>query len=154
MKINFAGVKTDFEPVPDGIYECDFASYKMGVTGQNSRTPGEPKVDLQFAVTGDIPGEEEFKNRRVFRTCTFNADSLWAFKRTMVALGTTVDWEDPEGIDPEAVCREVQHNKCLVKVSVEDGLEDPITHQTKPQNRVLDILPTDALKLEQVQTPA
>ena len=79
--INFAGVKTEFEPVPDGIYECTFSSYKMGVTGQGSKAPGEPKVDLQFAVTGDVEGEEEFKNRRFFLTATFGADALWRFKR-------------------------------------------------------------------------
>lgn len=151
-KINFSGVKTEFEAIPSGIYETEFLSWKFGETGPGSRTPGEPKVDLSFSVTGDVPGEEEYKNRRFFRTCTFNADALWAFKRTMVSLGADVDWEDQDGIDPDDVCRSVHHNRCLLKIQLiqadeEGAYEDPITHERRATNRIVDVLPTDAMKV-------
>lgn len=150
VKINFQGVQTDrsFDPVPVGIYENQFTSYKFGKTGPNSKNPGEDKVDLQFTITGNVPGEEEFKGRKFFRTCTFSADSLWAFKRTMQALGTTVDWEDEGGIDPDAVCREVLNNLCQIKVSIEDYEHtDPLTKEvsTRSRNRIDDVVPTDAM---------
>jgi hypothetical protein len=151
-KINFKGVKTEFEPIPSGTYENEFISWKFGVTGPGSRNPGEEKVDLAFSVTGDVEGEEEFKNRRFYRTCTFGPDSLWAFKRTMVSLGSEVDWEDSEGVDPDAVCREVHHNKVLLKIQKieadeEGAYEDPVTHEKKASNRIVDVLPTDSMRL-------
>lgn len=146
-KISFQGVKTEFEPIPNGEYTCSFVSWKEGITGPNSKNPGEPKMDLSFAVTGDVEGEEEFKGRRLFRTVTFSPESLWAFKRTMANLGSTADWEDPEGIDVDAICREVKDNRCICKVSVEDAPPDPVTGEVKKQNRLLDVLPTDATRL-------
>lgn len=148
VKINFQGVEANriFDPIPAGMYEHEFSSYKFGKTSQQSKNPGEDKVDLTFSVTGNVPGEEEFKGRKNFRTCTFSADSLWAFKRTMQALGSTVDWEDEDGIDPDAVCREVLHHLCQIKVSIEDyEAVDPITRKTvtKSRNRIDDVLPTD-----------
>lgn len=158
VKINFQGVESSrtFDPVPAGIYEHQFTGYKFGKTGQQSKNPGEEKVDLTFSITGNVPGEEEFKGRKNFRTCTFSPDSLWAFKRTMQALGTTVDWEDEDGIDPAAVCKEVFNNLCQIKVSIEEyEVEDPITKEmvTKYRNRVDDVLPTDET-LAQLQAAA
>jgi hypothetical protein len=147
-KISFAGVKTTIDPIPDGIYECQFVGYKFGKTGQGAKNPGEDKVDLQFAVTGNVPGEELYKNRRLWRSCTFGADSLWAFKSTMEALGTEVDWEDPEGIDPQAVCQEVKDNLCQIKVLLDsEAIEDQVTHEKKPGNKITGIIPTDSMKL-------
>lgn len=140
-KISFVGVKTEFEPVPSGVYESVFSSYKFGKTKEKQ----EDKVDLQFSVDE----EGDWHNRKTFRTCTFNADSLWAFKRTMIALGADVNWEDPEGIDPEAICRSVFKNKCIVKVFLDpEGFTDPVTGAKRPSNRVDDVLPTDAMKLQ------
>lgn len=146
-KISFAGVKTEFEPVPSGIYESKFSSYKFGKTKEKQ----EDKVDLQFAITE----ENEWRNRRIFRTCTFNADSLWAFKRTMTNLGAEVDWEDSEGVDPEAICRSVLNNPCLVKVYLDpEGYTDPVTGAKRASNRVDDIVPTDAMKLKMAEATA
>lgn len=153
VKINFQGVETSrtYDPIPVGIYECQFSGYKFGKTGQASKNPGEDKVDLTFSVTGNVPGEEEFKGRKLFRTCTFGPDSLWSFKRAMQALGTTVDWEDEDGIDPLEVCKEVYQRTCQVKVSIEDyETENPITKEMeqKSRNRADDILPTDSTLAE------
>lgn len=148
-KISFVGVKTEFEPIPPGAYESIFKDYKFGKVKSGANV-GADSVGLQFSVT-----EEDWKNRRLFRNCTFTADSLWAFKRTMAALGADVDWEDPEGIDPEAIAKSVLLAPCIVKVSIQD-YEDPndIDPETgkgriKQQNRVDDVVPTEARRLQQ-----
>ena len=148
-KINFQGVKTEFEPVPGGIYESKFHDYKFGLvkTGANQ---GQRSVNLQFAITE----EGVWKNRRLFRFCTFTQESLWAFKRTMSALGAEVDWEDPEGIDDEEVCKSVKGAPCILVVSIrENEVEDPVTHEIKmvPQNNVDDVKPTEVTRLRQAE---
>lgn len=143
-KIPFAGVKTEFEPIPTGTYDAVFKDYKFGKT-KGGANPGTDKVDLQFAVTE----EGEFLNHRAFRTCTFTPESLWAFKRVMVALGADVDWEDPEGIDPDAVCRSVMDAPCIIKITLDpEGYEDPKTGEKRPSSRLDDVLPTEQRRLE------
>jgi hypothetical protein len=152
-KISFVGVKTEFEPTPAGAYESKFIDFKFGKTKPEARNPNVDKVDLQFACTE----ENEWKNRRWFRTCTFTADSLWAFKRTMAALGADVDWEDPEGVDPEAICRSVHNNPCIVKVGLQEYVDendiDPDTGKgkVKQRNQVDDIVPTEGMRARMLE---
>lgn len=147
-KINFVGVKTEFEPIPNGAYESEFKDYKFGkvATGKNQ---GADKVDLQYAVTE----EGDYKNRRLFRTCTFTQESLYNFKKAMVVLGSEVDWDSPDGLDVEAICREVRGRKCIVKVSIRD-YEDPKTGENRPQNQIDGFEPTEAYRAELAEARA
>lgn len=146
-KIPFAGVKTEFEPIPPGAYESLLKDYKLGKV-KSGANEGADKIDLQFMVTE----EGDWHNRRLYRTCTFTADSLWAFKRTMSALGADVDWEDPEGIDPEVVAKSVLMQPCVVKTSLRDyedekDLDENGKPKIKQQNNVDDVVPTEARRL-------
>jgi hypothetical protein len=155
-KISFAGVKTEFEPTPAGIYESKFVDYKLGKT-TGGKTPGADQISLQFSVTE----ENEWKNRRFFRNCVLNADSLWAFKASMAALGADVDWEDPEGVDPEEVAKSVLNAPCLVKVSIREWVPnqndiDPTTGEprVKPQNQIDSITPTEVTRMRMQEQAA
>ena len=155
-KISFVGVKTEFEPVPAGLYDGEFFDFKMGKTGDASKVPGSDKMNLQFAITE----EGEYRNRRVFRTCTFTPESLWVFKRTMSALGAEPNWEDENGIDVEEIARSVLHVRCLLKLSIreykDDADIDPETGEgrVKYQNNLDDVLPTEATQAARVEEVA
>jgi hypothetical protein len=150
-KISFVGVKSEIEPIPSGAYESEFVSYKVGTVKPGSANAGQMGINLQFAVSED----GDYKNHRLFRYCVMTPDSLWAFKRTMSALGADVDWEDPEGVDPEEIAKSVLHKRVIVKVLYDpEGFEDPITKERKPSNSVQDVVPTESQQLENAEMRA
>lgn len=49
VAIDFSGA-VDFSPLPDGPYVAEIESVEPGVSGQNSKNPGAPKLVWKFVV--------------------------------------------------------------------------------------------------------
>lgn len=109
-KINFAGVKTTFEAIPNGEYESELVDVKKDlVKGETAKNKGADRLNLQFKITE----EGEWYNRRLFLGCTLVPESYFNIKGAALALGDDPDvWEGE--VDPEERVRSLIGNKCLV----------------------------------------
>ena len=66
LKNDIANIGTstkEFVEVPVGDYEVKIVKLELGVTGENSKTPGAPKASVWFEILAG-----EFKGQKIFMT--------------------------------------------------------------------------------------
>ena len=66
LKNDIANIGTstkEFVEVPVGDYEVKVVKLELGVTGENSKTPGAPKASVWFEILAG-----EFKGQKIFMT--------------------------------------------------------------------------------------
>lgn len=85
-KVDFTGVSTGYDAVPEDEYQAAFTSYRI----ENAKASGQPMVVLEFAVT-----EGEYAGRKFWQNHSLQPQALFALKGTMLALGC--DEETLEG---------------------------------------------------------
>lgn len=129
VKVNLAGITTgEFEALPRAYYNVRVSSF----TEKESKK-GKPMVEWQFTVT-----DGEFKGRRIWLNNTLTKEALWAYKRTLLAIGFTE--EQLEG-DVEIEADEVVDLECVLKTDQEE-------YNGKTQTRVVGLYPAGTIPEE------
>ena len=78
---------TSFVEVPEGNYEVRVSKLELGATGENSRTPGTPKLAVWYDI---IAGE--YKGQRIFQNQLLNnAFGVHIANNLLNSLGSGVD---------------------------------------------------------------
>ncbi len=109
---------TTFEPIEPGTYEAQLSEAELVVKSP----PGYYKCTYTVTESG------EFEGRKAFTNLSIKPQSLWRFKRDMMALGA--DEADFEGeFDTDPIIEGAVGEPCRIKVSVED-------YEGRPQNRI------------------
>ena len=94
ININLTGVKTTPTPLPPGYYQAEVVQCEI-----KQSQSGNDYVSWGFSVT-----EGDYSGRKAWHNSSLLPQSLWSFKKTLVALGFPK--EDLEGeiqFDPAAV---------------------------------------------------
>jgi hypothetical protein len=118
VKVNLAGITVgEYDALPRGLYNCRVTSFV-----EKTSKGGKPMVEWQFTVT-----EGELKGRKIWLNNTLTKESLWAYKRTLLAVGFTE--EQLEG-DVEIEADEVLEQECVIRTDQE-------SYNGKMQTRVV-----------------
>lgn len=119
-KIDFSDVKP-LEPIPDGDYEATLTAVELIEKKASTKAP---YLKLEFTVQE----EGEFQGRKLFRNASLSPDSLWAYKQSMIALGSDPEIFEGE-LDPLEVAQDNIGNSCSLSVSQTE-------YEGRPQNKV------------------
>ncbi len=108
VKVNLAGVTVgEYDALPKGLYNCSVTSFLDKVSKK-----GKPMVEWQFTII-----EGELKGRKIWLNNTLTPESLWAFKRSLLAVGFTE--EQLEG-DLEVEAEDVIDQECTIRTDQEE----------------------------------
>ena len=129
-RLNFSNVK-EFAPLEEGSYIGRLTSVEYIA---KSRTSGQPFIKLTFTLTSDNE-DESLSGRKLFRNASLQEESLWAFKKYMIALGTDPE-EFDEDVEVEEMARANIGNDALLVVGVKE-FED------RKSNEIVDIRSAD-----------
>lgn len=117
--VDFSQVKDTFEPIESGEYPATLTGVKY--VDKTPTSKGD-YIKLEFTI-----GEGEHEGRKQWTNCSLQPQSLWVYKKYMIALGT-----DPELFDTEFDVEEEAQNhigdECTIVVGVE------------PDNRNADVM--------------
>lgn len=107
VKVNLAGISVgEYDALPKSLYNCRVTSFIDKV----SKT-GKPMVEWQFTVQ-----DGDMKGRKIWLNNTLTKESLWAYKRTLLAVGYTE--EQLEG-DVEIEAEDVIDQECVIRTDQE-----------------------------------
>lgn len=124
VKVNTAGVSTEFTPFDPGDYEFTFGDYEINLT---SKASGKPTCRFEFVM--DDEDHPEYKGRKLWQTTSLQQHALWAFKGTAIALGADREkLEDPEGFETEDLLPMCRGARVTITCGIEnyqanDGIE-------------------------------
>lgn len=124
--VSLKGVKTAFQPVPEGTYEVALKDYKVG---PSKSTPGETSYNLTLA----IQSPEDFMGQNLFYAGSLQAKALFGFKRAIAALGAPENALEGDSVVVEEILDDLKGNVAKVYATIEPGRDGP-------QNRVKFIL--------------
>ena len=94
ININMTGVKTAPTPLPPGYYQAEVVQCEV-----KQSQAGHPYVSWGFSIT-----EGEYAGRKAWHNSSLQSQSLWSFKKTLIALGFPKgDLEGEIQFEPTAV---------------------------------------------------
>lgn len=125
--IDFTGVKTTFEPIPDGEYQATVTDWEIKET-KEGKNEGASYIAVEFTIS-----EGEFENRKQWRNYSMLRQSLWALKKMLVNCGLSEDDLDGE-LDLDDLMPEVVGAPCTLKIGHH-------TYDGEVRNDVKDVLP-------------
>lgn len=97
----------NFEAMPKDVYPAVFSKYTI-----NQGDAG-PYAACEFTVSES----SDFAGRKLFRNMSFSPQSLWATKRSMVAMGADPD-ELNGPVDVEEKLQRLIGNDCRLSVDI------------------------------------
>lgn len=124
--IDFTGVKTEFEPIPDGEHDATITDWEVKQT-KEGKNEGADYVSLEFTISSG-----EFENRKQWRNYSLLKQSLWAFKRVLIRAGM-----DEDDLDGEFDLEDLMPNVVGAPVRLKIGHH---TYDGEVRNDVKDVL--------------
>ena len=116
-KIDFTG--TSLEPLVAAVYAAIFTGYKI----DEAKSSGQMKCQLEFTLE-----DEEVSGRKVWATHSLQSQSLFALKRSMVAIGADpVELSGP--VDLDEVLTDLVGSSCRLDISLGE-------YEGRPNNKV------------------
>ena len=120
ITVDFTGVQSGFEPIPEGKYEATVFQVE-----QKTSQAGNPYLNWQFKIQGG-----DFDGRRMFYMTSLTPQSLWKLKQVLHRLGYTD--EQLEG-EFELDLADLPGLECTIVVGHEQ-------YNGETRDRVLDVL--------------
>lgn len=130
-----------FDPIPPQRYEAEIYGYEHKESGETSKVPGTPMLNIQFRVTAP----EEFENRRVFRNYMMPGDDYPEADKAKKMKGMLVSLFEACGFTQEEIMSgtfepdldELVGKKVLISVKVRAAQKDSEGNELYPaQNDV------------------
>ena len=125
IKINLAGVKVGFEPLPPGYYLATISKAEEGVS-----KAGNPKVVIDWQIVEP----EDFVGRKAWSHMTLLEGKTYAFMELLLALGY-----DEEELNGEVVIEvsDLIGGTCTLVMR-------ETTYNNEPSSEIAKVLPADA----------
>ncbi len=91
-----AGVKSGFDPMPNGVYEATVSDGDLRTAGEDAKNPGSQYIAWEFTIT-----EEEYEGRKAWLNTSFVSAAKPMLRMFLEAVGYSESELDNEGFEIE-----------------------------------------------------